>query len=344
MSGSLCLRCALRSVSSSSKAPLSRNFHAAKQLRQNAKPPKGSPRSVEVLQQAPQKLKASDLKPYTPEEKAQLAKVYTPAQMAAIEAGEAAVDLDELVDQGAVREDPYALQYGSDDLSQIAPVIDYPVQAPEENYDPNMRLKTREELTSDMAEWVKNVPRDSTIIDYKRWVDNLRMTVGKEEAERNPISYAAPNIPKGIPALQAGVTKKDSKDGEDAIDPSLKRLMKQTGLDKKAIDMLRFKHLVQHRVVNQTRMGKISSQYDLCIVGNSKGLIGIGEGKSAEIEDAKRQAFYNAIKSMQPIPRYEERTIYGDVRVKMGAVELELMTRPPGSAFSPLPLQSGCDC
>lgn len=33
---------------------------------------------------------------------------------------------------------------------------------------------------------------------------------------------------------------------------------------------------------------------------------------------------------MQPILRYEDRTIFGDVEGKVGAVELKLMTRPPG--------------
>jgi hypothetical protein len=33
---------------------------------------------------------------------------------------------------------------------------------------------------------------------------------------------------------------------------------------------------------------------------------------------------------MQPVPRYENRTIFGDVTGKVGAVELQLMHRPPG--------------
>ena len=58
--------------------------------------------------------------------------------------------------------------------------------------------------------------------------------------------------------------------------------------------------------------------------------MGIGEGKATEFADARTQAQYNAIRNARPIPRYEDRTIYGDVKVKMGAVEVELMTRPPG--------------
>ena len=166
--------------------------------------------------------------------------------------------------------------------------------------------------------------------------DNMRLMVGKEEAERNPRSALAPEIPQGLEALRRGTVKAD---GED-MDPAMKRLMKQTGYSLSDIRQFRVKTLVVHRVVNQTRMGKIQSMYFLTVAGNQKGLLGIGEGKSTESEDARRQAYFNAIRNLQPIPRYEERTIFGDVRVKMGAVELELMTRPPGS-HSPLSWMEG---
>ena len=37
---------------------------------------------------------------------------------------------------------------------------------------------------------------------------------------------------------------------------------------------------------------------------------------------------------MQPIPRYEERTIFGEVDGKVSAVEVKLMARPPGKCSS----------
>ncbi|KAL8742979.1 MAG: hypothetical protein Q9184_008169 [Pyrenodesmia sp. 2 TL-2023] len=70
--------------------------------------------------------------------------------------------------------------------------------------------------------------------------------------------------------------------------------------------------------------------YFLAVAGNGRGLVGIGEGKSAEPEEARTQAKNAAIRNMQPIPRYEGRTIYGDVKGKVAATEVELMTRPPG--------------
>lgn len=90
------------------------------------------------------------------------------------------------------------------------------------------------------------------------------------------------------------------------------------------------KAMVVHGVTNQTRMGKIRKMYVLAIAGNENGLLGIGEGKSMEMEDAKEAAIMNALRSLQPIQRYENRTTYGNIEIKNGAVEMEIMTRPPG--------------
>jgi small subunit ribosomal protein S5 len=38
----------------------------------------------------------------------------------------------------------------------------------------------------------------------------------------------------------------------------------------------------------------------------------------------------NAIRNMRPVPRYEERTIYGDVEAKVGASVVQLSARSPG--------------
>lgn len=113
----------------------------------------------------------------------------------------------------------------------------------------------------------------------------------------------------------------------------MERLMKQTGLDKLGIRRIRIKNLVCHRVVNQTRMGKIQSQYFLTIAGNQAGMLGIGEGKAAEPEDGRRQAMMAAIRNMKPVPRYEDRTIFGEVQGKVGASVVKLFARGPGKSM-----------
>ncbi|KAK0259291.1 28S ribosomal protein S5, mitochondrial [Friedmanniomyces endolithicus] len=122
---------------------------------------------------------------------------------------------------------------------------------------------------------------------------------------------------------------KYSGSGEDE-DPHMLRLSQQTGLDRNEMRKLRVKNLISHRVVNQTRMGKIQSLYFLTIAGNQDGMLGIGEGKAAEDEDGKRQAMMNAIRNMRPIARYEERTIYGEVEGKVGGSIVQLSARSPG--------------
>ena len=112
-------------------------------------------------------------------------------------------------------------------------------------------------------------------------------------------------------------------------------LARITGLSAAQLKRFTVRKMVFHRVVNQTRMGKIQRFYALNIAGNGNGLLGIGEGKSAEPADAGQMASYMALRNLEPIPRYEGRTIYGNVKVKLGAVELELRTAPPGKTNKP---------
>ncbi|QSL65116.1 hypothetical protein MERGE_002421 [Pneumocystis wakefieldiae] len=103
-----------------------------------------------------------------------------------------------------------------------------------------------------------------------------------------------------------------------------------TGMSQWEIKKLIQKPLVIRRVVNQTRKGKIPSMYSLAIVGNGTGMIGLGEGKSKALRTAIKKSCLRAMKNMYHIPRYENRTIYGNVRYKFHAVLLELRSRPRG--------------
>ncbi|KAL8827392.1 MAG: hypothetical protein Q9191_003217 [Dirinaria sp. TL-2023a] len=264
---------------------------------------------------------ADTLSAYTQEQKALLRDIYTKEQVASIEAGEAAIDPKDLEDQAVVREDRMGLPY-FDDLSSIHPVVDKPIRAPEENYDLNQRFKTEDELLEDMVDWFKHGPEKPNVMDFAKFQQNQRLTVGKEEAERNPRNYLAPNIPV-IPSLANRIKRDD-------VHPDVRRVMLQTGYSEYEIRAFRTKAVVTNRVANQTRMGKQYKLYCLFVAGNGKGLLGIGEGKAAKRTDALRIARYAAIRSMQPIHRYEERTIYGDLHGKSGGTEVELMTRTPG--------------
>lgn len=150
----------------------------------------------------------------------------------------------------------------------------------------------------------------------------------EEKAMWSDPAYSA--LAPAIPKHEDPRIRWKSADDDDPAAAGLKRLALQTGYDTTELRAFRVKNLVVHRVVNQTRMGKIASEYNLTIAGNGAGLLGIGEGKSSEPEDSRRQAMLNAIRNMKPINRYEDRTIYGDVKGKVGAVEVHLSSRPPG--------------
>ncbi|KAL9017730.1 MAG: hypothetical protein Q9185_004953 [Variospora sp. 1 TL-2023] len=327
MSSSQPIRCLFAKAKPTSSPTSRRTFHKSTCLHARPSPRYKSIKAAELglvkkNEKVPRAVSAKDLQSYSEREKAALAKRYTPAQVAAIEVGEAVVDPQDLAEQAAVREDPMKIDY-LDDFSTIHPVADKPIRAPAENYDPNLRFKTEDELGDDLTNWVKDMPEEPERLDWMKFLDRTRLTVGKPEAELNPRSSLAPEIPK------LDILRRGTADGEE-IDAATRRLMRQTGFSHKEIRRFRVKQLVQHGVTNQTRLGKIMSMYHLAVAGNGKGMVGIGEGKSTEPEEARMQARNAAIRNMQPIPMYEGRTIFGDVKGKVSATEVELMTRPPG--------------
>lgn len=327
MSASHPFRCLFTKPGTPSRC-LRRSFHPSKSL--NARPKPKFP----SLKASKLGLVKEVLPDYSKTQKEALAENYTPAQMAVIEAGEAAIDPHDLAEKGAFREDSMRLDY-LDDLSTIVPIIDKPVRAPERNHDPNLRLKDEEELIDDFANFVKNSSEDDDNLDWRQFAANQRLTVGKEEAETNPPSSLAPAIPKVYKyRFSHGSTEDDEKAEKAEISSAMRRLMRQTGYALPTIQRFRVKVLVTRRVVNQTKLGKIQSLYFLSVAGNGRGRLGVGEAKTTDAGEGREQSILNAIRNMKPIPRYEDRTIFGDVRGKVGGTELELMTRPPGMYLS----------
>ncbi|EHY59252.1 28S ribosomal protein S5, mitochondrial [Exophiala dermatitidis] len=260
---------------------------------------------------------------------------YSAEQRAAIEAAQKLIDTEKLEKQTGMRKDPWKMKY-FDDLTKIDPVVDKPVRAPWTNIDDQSRLKTEEELEDDLIKFMKKIPEPKHENDYDpelwdKFDRDLRLTVGREEAERNPRTAMAPDLPN----ISNNPRPKKQTRGDEVVEieppsPALVRLMQMTGYSREQIARLRVKRVISHSVTNQTRLGKIRKQYVLYVAGNQNGLIGIGEGKAVDPEDASLQAQYRAIRNMTPILRYENRTIFGDVNGKVSATELELYSRPPG--------------
>ncbi|KAI5284921.1 28S ribosomal protein S5, mitochondrial [Ascosphaera acerosa] len=299
---------------------------------------------------APPVARIQDIRPehfraYTPEEKARLAKAYSPAQLAAIEAGEASIDPRDLAAQWALRADADALAY-IDDFSTVEPVVDHHVRAPPTD-DRGLRLKTPDEVLDQVADYLADEAGAASAVGASDAADSKAVDSLMEYLEK--MSFAHGDTSGGrtdvlVPdIMDAGETLETigekptikrlqalSRAKSDALTPELEALVKVTGYHPDQIRGLRVKTLVSHAVVNQTRLGKVRKTYMLSIAGNGNGLLGVGEGKSEDASAARVQSQYAAIRNMQPILRYEGRTIFGDVTGKVGAVELKLMHRPPG--------------
>ncbi|KAF8310955.1 hypothetical protein DL93DRAFT_2083885 [Clavulina sp. PMI_390] len=89
--------------------------------------------------------------------------------------------------------------------------------------------------------------------------------------------------------------------------------------------------LIVKRVVNQTPKGRIGSFYALVVVGNGNGVMGIGEGKDKESgQDAQAKAYREAIKDLDTVARFEDRTIFTETHMKLGATQIRMWPRPAG--------------
>ncbi|KAJ5897828.1 hypothetical protein N7504_008116 [Penicillium tannophilum] len=338
---SRCLLCSFSRVATPSTRVPRRQFHPTPAILSNRKPKFPNIKAPEdqngnVSHSGP---KPKDYKPYTAEQKARLGEEYSEAQMKAIEAGEAAIDPKDMAEQFRPRTDPLKFNY-LDDFSVIEPGIDRNTRAPQSNSDYNFKLKSEDDFVEDFGRFFAELPKDATGADFVRFGESLRLTHGKEENELNPHSALVPDLfgpGETIDDPRVEEKKSAAERGEkerslvaEELTDALKSLLLATGYTNRQVNELRTKTLVSHSVVNQTRLGKVRRAYRLSIAGNGNGLLGIGEAKSEEAADAKIQSQYRAIRNMQPIPRYENRTIFGDVKGKVGAVELQLMHRPPG--------------
>ncbi|KAI2471751.1 ribosomal protein S5, C-terminal domain-containing protein [Annulohypoxylon bovei var. microspora] len=325
------------------------SFHSSAQLASNRKPRFKSIRAEEMGLITPAKVEEYGKKTfpqYTPEEMEVLKKRYTPEQMAALEAGEAAIDPRDLTIQGRIRKDPYRLPY-IDDFSKIYPIIDKrPRTLPPPN--PGSRFMTEAEHAEDLEKRLEAlIPKDVNFqgmnMDEIEKVLEERVDFPMEEAKyflepetmtntNGPTNSAlAPALGKKLAGV-AGMYKPPIDPADDGKDDQgiYQQLKKRTGLAVGDILQVKTKILVVRFVHNQTRLGKIRSSWMLAIAGNGNGRLGIGEAKSVEHEVAREKAKLLAIQNMKPIRRYENRTIYGMVRGKVGATIVQIDSRPPG--------------
>lgn len=155
------------------------------------------------------------------------------------------------------------------------------------------------------------------------------------EDEKLDINTAGTAPPLGkVPGVE-GLYKHASDPEDEGLDEegTYQHLKKVTGMSVRDILSLFTKPLVTRFVVNQTRLGKVRSASVMVIAGNGNGRLGLGTAKSADFGTAAMAARMLAIRNMRPIRRYENRTIYGTIKVKISGTIVELRARPPGMSL-----------
>ena len=88
--------------------------------------------------------------------------------------------------------------------------------------------------------------------------------------------------------------------------------------------------LIRRMVTQQTGKGKIKRYAYLTVVGNGNGLVGYGEGKDYDVSKAANKSFLEAIRNMDYVERFEQRTIWTEMDSKLGCTKIILRPRPVG--------------
>ncbi|KAH9939467.1 hypothetical protein B0H21DRAFT_825190 [Amylocystis lapponica] len=124
---------------------------------------------------------------------------------------------------------------------------------------------------------------------------------------------------------RAGAGKRAGADERDETDP-----LQFLHLSPGQVNRLYRYPVLRRRVVQQTGKGKVARQHVVLVVGNQAGLMGVGEGKSAEPQRALRQALTEAVRNMDYVERFEDRTVWTETETKLGATRVVLRPRPVG--------------
>jgi small subunit ribosomal protein S5 len=85
------------------------------------------------------------------------------------------------------------------------------------------------------------------------------------------------------------------------------------------------------RTAKITKAGVLNSFSAFLIVGNKKGLIGYGKGKSNEAKKAVERAYQNAMNNLIAIELFEGHTIYHDVEHRFKKTKVNLWAEKQGS-------------
>ena len=103
--------------------------------------------------------------------------------------------------------------------------------------------------------------------------------------------------------------------------------------NKKIESDIKEKLVAINRITKVVKGGRRFGFAALVVVGNQKGSIGIGQGKSKQVPDAIKKATEVAKRSLIKIPLKDGRTLHHDVKGKNGSGKVFLRAAPSGTGI-----------
>ncbi|KAH6906713.1 37S ribosomal protein S5 [Coprinopsis sp. MPI-PUGE-AT-0042] len=144
-----------------------------------------------------------------------------------------------------------------------------------------------------------------------------------------PPTEATPYFNRVIVRNHRSVFHDYSKEEPDIVETA-DEFVAELPVNKGFYDSLHQSILIRRGVVQQTGKGKIRRVSFTVLLGNADGLVGLGEGKHANSMVALKSARIDAIRNMDWVERFEKRTVWTEMRTKLGGTELILRPRPVG--------------
>lgn len=162
---------------------------------------------------------------------------------------------------------------------------------------------------------------------------DMHQTINTPPSVRHP--YGSKIIVRNDPSMflaedAIALEEDPSASDEDKKDSVSAAPLQHLPLGREEMDTLHYYPILSRRITQQTGKGKIHRQYSLVIVGDGNGLVGYGEGKDEELPRATEKAYAEAIRNMDYIERFEQRTLWTDMNTKFGATQVILRPRPLG--------------
>ena len=113
---------------------------------------------------------------------------------------------------------------------------------------------------------------------------------------------------------------------------------------RKAESDIKEKLVSINRITKVVKGGRRFGFAALMVVGNQKGSVGIGQGKSKQVPDAMKKATEDAKRNLIKIPLKDGRTLHHDVKGKNGAGKVFLRAAPAGTGIiAGGPIRSVCE-